>query len=261
MCEGSKALHRLVFATVQGSRGENVVGRGPILVVDDHPDLCALVSAVLSRAGHRVVCAADGRAALRAFFELRPALVVLDLDLPEADGWLVLERIRELSDVPVLMLTGASGELEKVRAFRLGADDYVTKPFSGPELTGRVGALLRRARPADDPITAVLDDGLVHIDFTRRAVRVGGRDVRLTPLEFRLLSTLARHRGQVLSREQLMQLVWDDHDGVSSGDEVRVYIGYLRRKLLTVLPGQPIETVRGFGYRYEPAAVPALVAA
>jgi DNA-binding response OmpR family regulator len=227
-----------------------------VLVVDDHQDLCALVTAVLERSGHRVVCAGDGRTALRAFFELRPSLVILDVDLPEADGWIVLERIRELSDVPVLMLTGASGDLEKVRAFKLGADDYVTKPFSGLELDARVGALLRRARAgADAP--AVQDDGFVRIDWARRSVHVAGRAVSLTPLEFRLLATLVRHRGQVLGRAQLLQLVWG-HDGGGSGDEVRVYIGYLRRKLLTVLDQAPIETVRGFGYRYEP---PALVAA
>jgi DNA-binding response OmpR family regulator len=232
------------------------VPTGPVLVVDDHEDLCALVTAVLEREGHRTICAADGRTALRAFFELRPSLVILDVDLPEADGWIVLERIRELSDVPVLMLTGACGELEKVRAFKLGADQYVTKPFSGIELAARVGRLLRqRSHTIDAP--AVHDDGFVRIDHARRSVHVAGHAVHLTPLEFRLLTTLVRHRGQVLSRDQLLDLVWG-HDGVGSGDEVRVYIGYVRRKLASVLDHAPIETVRGFGYRYEP---PALVAA
>jgi DNA-binding response OmpR family regulator len=236
--------------TFKDERGAGCAG--PVLVVDDHEDLCALVTAVLERDGHRTVCVADGRTALRAFFELRPSLVILDVDLPGADGWSVLQRIRELSDVPVLMLTGSGGDLEKVRAFKLGADDYVTKPFSALVLPARVAALLRRSRTADAP--AVHDDGFVRIDHARRSVHVAGQAVHLTPLEFRLLATLVRHRGQVLSRDQLMDLVWGDH-GVGSGDEVRVYIGYVRRKLLGVLDCTPIETVRGFGYRYDPPAL------
>jgi DNA-binding response OmpR family regulator len=232
---------------------------GSVLVIDDHDDLRALVRAVLQRDGHDVGCAADGRDALRAFFAQRPDVVVLDIEMPQADGWTVLARIRELSDAPVLMLTGRASELEKIRAFNLGADDYVTKPFSSGELRARVNALLRRTRRPELP--DVNDDGVVRIDHARRTVHVAGEMVHFTPLEFRLLATLMRHSGQVLSRDQLKELVWDDASGVGSGDEVRVYIGYIRRKLAQVLDRAPITTVRGFGYCYEPSARPACSAA
>jgi DNA-binding response OmpR family regulator len=224
---------------------------GRVLVIDDHDDLRALLRAVLERAGHEVSTAADGREALRAFFERRPDVVLLDIDLPAPNGWTILSRIRELSDVPVLLLTGQDGDLEKLRAFSLGADDYVTKPFSAGEVAARVGALMKRLRHVDAP--DVDDDGLIRMDHARRVVEVAGVPTHLTPLEFRLLATLVRHRGVVLSRDQLLELVWDDTSGVGSGDEVRVYVGYLRRKLARVLDGSPIATVRGFGYRYEPA--------
>ena len=221
-----------------------------MLVVEDDPQVASLVQAVLERADHEVVAAADGRDGLRAFFEQRPALVVLDVDLPGVDGWTVLERIRELSDTPVLMLTGHSGELDKVRAFKAGADQYLTKPFGTAELAARVEVLLRRTGGSRDVDPEVLDDGVVRIDFAARCVAILGEEVRLTPTEFRLLAALVRHPGQVLSRSQLQELVWGEA-GLSSGDEVRVYIGYLRRKL----GDAPIETVRGFGYRYAPDAL------
>jgi DNA-binding response OmpR family regulator len=194
----------------------------------------------------------DGASALRVFYDERPALVVLDLDLGGPDGWTILERVRELSEIPLLILTSRSAELEKVQAFRAGADDYVTKPFGNAELLARVDALLRRTRRAADQAPPLHDDGVVRIDFAARAVEVLGEPVRLTPTEFRLLTALVRHPGQVLSRTQIQEEVWGG-SGLTSGDEVRVYIGYLRRKLGDECP---IETVRGFGYRYDPEAVP-----
>ena len=197
--------------------------------------------------------AESGRGGLRALHESPPDLVVLDVTMPDLDGWQTLERIRDLSDVPVLMLTGRGEELERVRGLQGGADDYVTKPFGRQELLARVQALLRRAdrRPERERANTYADAAL-SIDFAQRAVTDGGRDVSLTPLEFKLLSAFVRHPRQVLSREQLLELVWGDSYGVA-GDQVKLYVGYLRRKLDADAPNAvPIETVRGFGYRYRP---------
>jgi DNA-binding response OmpR family regulator len=228
-----------------------------ILVVDDDADVRGLVRTLLERDGAVVREAVDGREALRLLYEVRPDLVVLDVSMPDLDGWQTLERIRDLSEVPVLMLTARDNELEKVRGLQSGADDYVTKPFGRQELLARCGALLRRAKAAErsggasaSAVAEVYDDGLLHIDPQRAEVRVGEEKVQLTPLEFRLLHTLVRNRGQVLSRDQLLELVWGDPYGVS-GDQVKLYVGYLRRKLVPDAPDEaPIETVRGFGYRY-----------
>jgi DNA-binding response OmpR family regulator len=223
-----------------------------VLVVDDDPDIRGLLAELLRRAGHDVVEAENGRAGLRAFHASTPDLVLLDVSMPELDGWQTLERIRDLSDVPVLMLTARGDELERVRGLQAGADDYVVKPFGRQELLARVQAILRRsaARPAETAESYA--DERVEIDFGQRAVRYAGRDVALTPLEFKLLAAFVRHPRQVLSRDQLLDLVWGDAFGVS-GDQVKLYVGYLRRKLDPESPeSTPIETVRGFGYRYRP---------
>jgi len=221
-----------------------------ILVVDDDPDIRALVVELLERAGHKVDQAPDGRSGLRALHATPPDLVLLDVSMPDLDGWQMLERIRDLTDVPVIMLTARGEELERVRGLQGGADDYVTKPFGRQELLARVQALLRRSGARAAP-TKTYADGLVTIDFAQRAVTYAGRDVSLTPLEFKLLSALVRHPRQVLSRDQLLELVWGDAFGVS-GDQVKLYVGYLRRKLDPDAPDSvPIETVRGFGYRYK----------
>jgi DNA-binding response OmpR family regulator len=225
-----------------------------ILVVDDDVDIRNLVVQLLERAGHEVEQAADGRAGLRALHAAPPDLVVLDVSMPDLDGWQTLERIRDLSDVPVLMLTARGDELERVRGLQAGADDYVTKPFGRQELVARVQALLRRSASRSREPAESYADGLVTIDFAQRGVAYAARDVSLTPLEFKLLSAFVRHPRQVLSREQLLDLVWGDAYGVS-GDQVKLYVGYLRRKLDPESPDSvPIETVRGFGYRYRPPA-------
>jgi DNA-binding response OmpR family regulator len=222
-----------------------------ILVVDDDPDIRQLVAELLGRAGHEVEQAPDGRSGLRALHASSPDLVLLDVSMPDLDGWQTLERIRDLTDVPVIMLTARGQELERVRGLQGGADDYVTKPFGRQELIARVQALLRRSG-ARATRTETYADGVVTIDFAQRAVTYAGHDVSLTPLEFKLLSALVRHPRQVLSREQLLELVWGDSFGVS-GDQVKLYVGYLRRKLDPQAPDNvPIETVRGFGYRYRP---------
>jgi DNA-binding response OmpR family regulator len=220
-----------------------------ILVVDDDQDIRGLVRTLLERVGHEVVEAADGRAGLRALYAAPADLVILDVTMPELDGFATLERIRDVSDVPVLMLTARADELERVRGLTGGADDYVSKPFGRQELVARVQALLRRAGARGEHTETYADDGLT-VDFAQRAVKRNGRDVQLTPLEFKLLSSFVRHPNQVLSREQLLELVWDDPFGVSP-DQVKLYVGYLRRKLDPDDPAAaPIETVRGFGYRY-----------
>jgi DNA-binding response OmpR family regulator len=223
-----------------------------VLVIDDDDDIRALVAELLQRAGLEVEQAENGRVGLRSFHQTPADLVVLDVSMPEMDGWQTLERIRDLSDVPVMMLTAQGAELERVRGLQAGADDYLVKPFGRQELVARVQALLRRARSSGEDRQESYVDDRVTIDFSQRAVTYAGTDVSLTPLEFKLLSAFVRHPRQVLSREQLLDLVWGDAYGVS-GDQVKLYVGYLRRKLD---PGQPddvpIETVRGFGYRYDP---------
>ena len=224
-----------------------------ILVVDDDDDIRTLVEMLLSGAGYAVEAAVDGRAALRAF-HARPAdLVVLDISMPELDGFETLERLRDLRDVPVILLTARSGEIDKVRGFRAGADDYVVKPFGKRELIARVEALLRRTPQSSQPEN--YDDGVLAIDYAARSVVFRGLPVRLTPLEFRILAGLARHAGQVLSADQLMEQGWGHAAGVSR-DQVKLYVSYLRKKLGDGPDGsQPIQTVRGFGYRYSPPPV------
>jgi DNA-binding response OmpR family regulator len=226
------------------------VSDGPrILVVDDDGDIRVLLRELLGRAGYRVEEAADGRAALRKLFETPPSLVLLDVNMPELDGYQTLERIRDLSDVPVIMLTARTQELERVRGLASGADDYVPKPFGRQELLARIQALLRRSGGKAE-VNESYHDEFVEIDYPQRRVVVRDREVQLTPLEFKLLSAFVQHPNQVLSRDQLLELVWGDPYGVS-GDQVKLYVGYLRRKLDPAQPDAvPVETVRGFGYRY-----------
>jgi DNA-binding response OmpR family regulator len=219
-----------------------------ILVVDDDDDIRGLLRALLERAGHEVSDASDGRAGLRELYAAAPDLVILDVAMPGLDGWATLERIRELTDVPVLMLTARDAELERVRGLMGGADDYVVKPFGRQELVARVDVLLRR--PRSSSVHESYADARLTISFAQRAVRFDEREVALTRLEYRLLCAFVRHPDQVLSHDQLRQLVWGD-TLATSRDEVKLYVGYLRRKLAPDAPRTtPIETVRGFGYRY-----------
>jgi DNA-binding response OmpR family regulator len=226
--------------------------RTRILVVDDDEDIRLLLRELLERASFTVDEASDGRAALRQLFVTPPALVILDVTMPDMDGYQTLERIRDLSDVPVLMLTARTQELEKVRGLSAGADDYVAKPFGRQELLARVQALLRRSGGKAEVTEAYADERL-QIDYAQRRVTVEGREVKLTPLEFKLLAAFVQNPNQVLSRDQLLELVWGDPYGVS-GDQVKLYVGYLRKKLAPDAPeSAPVETVRGFGYRYRRA--------
>jgi DNA-binding response OmpR family regulator len=230
----------------------NVVDRSQVLVVDDDPNLRTLVCELLSDSGLEPTPARDGADGLRKFFELRPSLVVLDVKMPGMDGIQTLEQIRNMSDVPVLMLTGRASELDAVQGLRSGADDYVCKPFGSEELVARTQALLRRWAESEHEQPQTLADELVTIDFGRASVVVDGRPVVLTPLEFKLLTTFVDHPDHVLDADRLRELVWNGSQ--TSRDEVKVYVGYLRRKLKEAASVEPIETVRGFGYRYRPAA-------
>lgn len=227
-----------------------------ILIVDDEPDIRLGLKLVLERAGYAITAASDGKEGLRLFYDARPDLVVLDVGMPEMDGWQTLARLRELSDVPVLMLTARGLEQEKVRGLQAGADDYQTKPYGTAELLARIEALLRRAEVrgaagADAP-REVYRDAHVTVDFAAHAVTGGVGRVELSPLEFRMLDCFVSHPGVVLSHHQILDRVWGDVAAVDRG-EVKTYVRYLRRKLGWDDSG-PIASVRGVGYAYRPAA-------
>lgn len=223
------------------------------LVVDDEESIRDLVCTLLERAGLATIAASNGRDGLRKFFDSRPDLVLLDISMPDMDGLQVLEQIRNLSDVPVIMLTARAGELDKVRGLKSGADDYVAKPFGRQELIARVERLLRRRGERQIAEPEVLSDSLTEIDFAQARATAAGNELPLTPLEFKLLAAFVRHPNQVLSHDQLRELVWGGSSD-SSRDQVKLYVGYLRRKLREVADLAPIETVRGFGYRYREGA-------
>lgn len=228
--------------------------RARVLVIEDDEDIALGVRVLLTRNEFDVQTAADGREGLRVFHSARPDLVILDIGLPGLDGWTVLERIRDLSDVPVLILTAHGQEDEKVRGLDGGADDYLTKPFGNAELAARVKALLRRPR-VDRGRADVYDDGNLRVDFKSHDVAVDGDSVALTPIEYRLLVALVRNRGQVLSQGKLLELAWSDPLGVGP-DRVKYAIMRLRRKLgMHAGDHSRIEAVRGFGYRYRGRAL------
>jgi len=225
--------------------------RGSILVVDDEPTISEVVSAYLQRAGYETRVASDGDAALAAIAERSPDLVVLDLMLPGTDGLAVMRRIRERPDrsSAIILLTAKGGESDRVAGLRLGADDYVVKPFSPHELVARVDAVLRRVdtlRVHEPPLSF----GALHIDPSARRVRCDEADVTLTSREFDLLLFLARHPGRAFTRDELMDQVWQ-YAFYSDTSTVTVHVRRLRAKLEPD-PEQPrwIETVWGVGYRF-----------
>jgi DNA-binding response OmpR family regulator len=223
-----------------------------VLVIEDDAAVGHLITTVLRRHGFDVALAGTGRAGLLHLQQHDPGVVVLDVGLPDLDGWQVLQRIREDSAVPVLMLTGHADEPDKVRGLRGGADDYLTKPFGIDEFTARVEALLRRGHRPPAPTADVFVDGDLYVDFDRREVRSAGEEVALTPIEFKLLAVLVHRSGQVISGDELLRLAWDDGSGVAS-DRVKFSVHRLRRKLgWESLESSPIEAVRGVGYRYRP---------
>ena len=224
--------------------------RTKILVVDDEPNIVDTVQAYLEKEGYTVYTAMDGPSALKAARAFRPDLIVLDIMLPGMDGLEVLRRLRQESEVYVLMLTAKAEETDKVVGLSVGADDYLTKPFSPRELVARVKAILRRGRGAG-PGEPVLAFRRLRIDPGARRVWKDDEAVELTPIEFDLLLALARHAGRVLSREQLIEQVWG-YDYYGDERVVDVHIGRLRKKVEDD-PSHPtlIVTVRGVGYRFE----------
>jgi DNA-binding response OmpR family regulator len=217
------------------------------LLIEDDGNSRLVLRRALERSGMEVVEAETGKEGLKALYGARPDVVLLDIGLPELDGWTMLDRIRQLTDVPVMMVSGQTSELEKVRALKAGADDYVTKPFGIQEVLARTEALLRRARPREELTTAYRDE-LVEIDFTSAEARAGGKRLTLTPLEFRLLTAFVKHPNQVLAPDQLLALAWGDQG--FSRERVKIYVGYLRNKFRDAGEEAPIDTIRGFGYRY-----------
>jgi len=223
-----------------------------ILLVDDEDSVQKLLAYPLEREGFRVLQARDGEEALACFAAEHVDLVVLDLMLPKLDGLEVCKRLRAASEVPIIMLTARDDELDKVLGLELGADDYITKPFSIREFRSRVRALLRRAavtRPSGEAEESISAGGL-EIDLGRRLVTVSGRPVRLTYVEFELLGTLAAHPGRVYSRRMLLEALWGAAD-YREPRTIDVHIRHLREKLERD-PAEPeyILTVRGVGYRF-----------
>ncbi|MBV9281112.1 MAG: response regulator transcription factor [Chloroflexi bacterium] len=224
--------------------------KGDILIVDDEPGIVRLISMYLEREGFRTTSARTGGEALQMVAENPPALVVLDIMLPDIDGWEVCREIRRASDVPIIMLTAREGDEDKIVGLEIGADDYVTKPFVPRELVARVKAILRRARQAPvETSDEVLDFGELRIDTARREVRLNGDAVTLRAKEYDLLLELARRPGVVFSREKLLQDVWG-YDFFGDSGTIDVHVRRLRAKLHDD-SSKPrfIETVWGVGYR------------
>ena len=228
-----------------------MAGAATILLVDDEDSVQKLLTYPLEREGFRVIQARDGAEALERFDADDVDLVVLDLMLPKLDGLEVCKRIRATSTVPIIMLTARDDEVDKVLGLEIGADDYITKPFSIREFRSRVRALLRRAQlSAAEPKGEAIERGGLRIDLARRAVEVEGRGAQLTYSEFELLRTLAAHPGRVYSRGALLEALWGSSD-FRDPRTIDVHIRHLREKIERD-PGEPeyIFTVRGVGYRF-----------
>jgi two-component system, OmpR family, alkaline phosphatase synthesis response regulator PhoP len=219
-----------------------------ILIVDDEPSILNIVTSYLKAEGYEVHTATDGPAALKSAKAYKPDVIILDLMLPGLDGLEVLSRLRRESDVYVILLTARTEETDKIVGLSVGADDYVTKPFSPRELTARVKAALRRLQAGADTGVGkgALDFRHVTIDVAARQVTVDAKRVELTAIEFDLLAALAENRGLVLSREQLLEKVWG-YDFFGDTRVVDVHLGHVRQKL----DREVIATVRGVGYRFE----------
>jgi DNA-binding response OmpR family regulator len=219
-----------------------------VIVVEDEPEFANLLRLWIERHGWEAQMAGDCPQALALFDAQEPDIVLLDVGLPGMDGWQVLERIRATSHVPVLLVTARGTEAERVHGLSLGADDYITKPLSFPELMARIEAALRRAHPGDDMSGTSIRRGRVVLDPVRHRVQMSGIEVHLTPTEFRLLQHLAEHPDRVVGHRELLEVVW----GSGYQDEthlLQVTVRNLRAKLASAGPDSAIETVYGLGYR------------
>jgi DNA-binding response OmpR family regulator len=227
------------------------MSKGEVLIVDDEPGIIRLISMYLEREGFQTASARTGQEALDIMAKSSPALVVLDIMLPDIDGWEVCREIRRTSDVPIIMLTAREGDEDKIVGLEIGADDYVTKPFVPRELVARVKAILRRARstPSQDVADGVLDYGELTIDAAKREVRLHGELITLRAKEYDLLVELARRPGVVFTREKLLQDVWG-YDFYGDSGTIDVHVRRLRSKLNDDSTNPRfIETVWGVGYK------------
>ncbi len=220
-----------------------------VLIVDDEKTLVKALTFNLEKEGFKVEAAYDGEEALEKVFSLKPDVVVLDLMLPEVDGFEVCRRIRKKLDVPIIMLTARSEDIDKVLGLELGADDYLTKPFNSRELVARIKAILRRSTTTEEESKKQIQIGKLQIDLLQHRVRLGEKEISLTSKEFALLSFLAVNAGNVYSREQLLAQVWG-YDYYGDVRTVDVHIRHLREKIETD-PANPeyIITVWGTGYK------------
>jgi len=225
-----------------------------VLVVDDDPRLLRLVRVNLERASFDVSTAAGGSAALEEMAANPPDIAVLDVTMPGMDGFTLTQKIREVSNMPIIMLTAMSEQSQKVHGLEIGADDYLTKPFDPDELVARIRALLRRSQqtgPLEEQTASVIEVGELKIDLLRRKVERAGEPVKLTPTEYKLLQVLAQQAGKVIPHTDLLSKVWGP-EYRDDTDYLWVYIRYLRQKLERD-PSNPqyIVSVPGFGYRFE----------
>ncbi|AFQ45548.1 response regulator transcription factor [Desulfosporosinus meridiei] len=226
----------------------------PILIVDDEEKIRSLVRLYLEREGFTVDEAEDGRIALEKFRAGHYSLLIVDLMMPDIDGWRVCREVRESSALPIIMLTARGEEFDRVLGLELGADDYLVKPFSTKELVARVKALLRRSRGQLQPVSSEITAGLLCIDKERHRVSIGEEVINLTPLEFDLLYFLAKNKGRVFSREQLMETVWG-YDFYGDARTVDTHVKKLREKLNHPSVKRMIVTVWGVGYKFDPDQV------
>jgi two-component system KDP operon response regulator KdpE len=222
-----------------------------VLVVDDDETLLRFLAEYFTRDGFQVITADRGTKGLRALYQERPDLVILDVMMPGMDGWEVCARMREIAEVPVIMLTAKTSEADKLRGFRLGVDDYVTKPFSLAELAARVRAVLGRTAVQREEAGTAYQVGPLLVDMGKREARRGEQLLSLTPTEFRLLGVLARRAGQAVSQGELVEEVWGGNRQ-EGGSALRRYIWFLRQKIEED-PDKPIHlvTIRGYGYRLD----------
>ncbi|NLX10976.1 MAG: response regulator transcription factor [Chloroflexi bacterium] len=221
-----------------------------ILVIDDEEMTVQLITILLERRGYEVVKAYRAEDGLRKAYRTHPDLILLDIMMPDMDGWEVCRRLRELSDVPIIFLTAKDDVRDVVKGLEMGADDYVVKPYDNNELIARIKAQLRRAPKPAVSEELVFDTGNFQINFISREVRVRGNQVHLTPKEFNLLGVLARNAGRVITRTELVKEAWGPEYG-DAIDSLKLYIHYLRQKI-EVDPQDPtyILTSRGVGYRF-----------
>lgn len=232
-----------------------------VLIIEDDPNTASLIALYLEREGYRPLSAGDGASGLKMAHDHKPILVILDLMLPEIDGWEVCRRLRQDSQVPVIMLTARGDEIDRVAGLTMGADDYVVKPFSPRELVARVQAVLRRSAAEARQSSSAIVHGDLSLDEDKRRVEVNGAPVELTPHEYTLLATLLPAPGRTFTRDELLARIYPQSEAVVIDRVVDVHIGKLRQKIEPD-PSAPryILTVRGVGYRFADRPQPGMEA-